>query len=469
MTDLVLRNVEIDGRGGLDLAIEAGRITAIGPRLAVRGDDEVEGGGAALLPGLNDHHLHLFALAAARQSVVLADLTGHDALAQALAAADARLPVGAWLRGAGYHDGVAGSLDRHVLDALVPTRPARIQYATGSLWVFNSLALVQLAGGGWPEGLERDKAGQPTGRVFREDRWLRERLPSTPPALDQVAADLDRYGITGVTDASATTDDASARTLVERARAAGFRQHLQLMSRGPLAAPADSAFTVGAVKVLLDDHRLGDLAHMTDAIAMARAAGRAVAVHCVTAGELAYALAAWDIGGVRPGDRVEHGGVIDPEAAAAIAARGLTVVTQPVFIAERGDRYLAEVDPADQDFLYPCASLQRLGVKVAGSSDAPYGGLDPWAAMRTAVNRRTRAGWSVGLDERVSAQDALALYLGSPDAPARIRRIDVGTVADLCLMRGPGATILRELSSELVRETIVAGVRPRVRNCDGAG
>eukprot|EP01035_Chromulina_nebulosa_P014125 gene14125-18702_t len=64
----------------------------------------------------------------------------------------------------------------------------------------------------------------------------------------------------------------------------------------------------------------------------------------VTAGELALTLAVFAAQGARPGDRIEHGGMIPREAIEALRSMGLTVVTQSAFVGERGDRYLSAVD-----------------------------------------------------------------------------------------------------------------------------
>ena len=73
------------------------------------------------------------------------------------------------------------------------------------------------------------------------------------------------------------------------------------------------------------------------ASASAHAAGRPVAVHCVTRVQLVLTLAALDAAGRLPGDRIEHGAVIPAESLPDL--RGLTVVTQPHFVAERGEQY----------------------------------------------------------------------------------------------------------------------------------
>jgi predicted amidohydrolase YtcJ len=456
---LTLRNVEIDGRAGLDVRLEDSRVAAVGRRLR-RGGDELDGAGGGLIPGLADHHIHLFALAAQAGSVDLSDLASAAGLRARVETAAAALPDGSWLRATGYHERIAGELTLAALDALAPGHRLRVQHQTGSLWMLNSLALAAIAKGDLPPSLERDTHGDLTGRIWRGDGWLRQRLGDTPPDLAPVGRRLASYGITALTDASVTTDAAAAARLAAAHRAGALPQRLTLMSGGALEAPADAAFAVGPVKVLLDDHALLDLDDFTHRIRQARAWGRAVAVHCVTAAELALSLAAFDAAGAAPGDRIEHGGVIPFEAFGRLRALGLTVVTQPAFVRERGDRYLAEVDPAEQPDLYRCASLIGAGVPVAASSDAPYASPDPWVGMATASDRRTMTGRALGLDERVSPAGALKLYLGAADAPAGpLRRLDVGAPADLCLLATPLADALRAPTAQLVRATFIDGMR----------
>jgi predicted amidohydrolase YtcJ len=173
---------------------------------------------------------------------------------------------------------------------------------------------------------------------------------------------------------------------------------------------------------------------------------------------LALALAAWGEAGTRPGDRVEHGAVVPPDLAARVAELGLTVVTQPGFVAERGDRYLAEVDADDLPHLYPCAGLLRRGIPVGGSTDAPFGPADPWVAVAAAVERRTAAGLTLGPDERLEPERALGLFLTPPEDPGGSpRRIVAGSRADLCLLDVPLREALLAPSSSHVALTVIGG------------
>ena len=179
---LLIRNVEIDGARGLDVRVSDGRISEIGPGL--RGcEPDLDGRGGALLPGLIDHHIHLLALAAQRASLWVgpADLSGPDALQARLAAADRSAPPGAWLRAIGYHESVAGELDRTSLDRLAPDRPLRVQHRSGALWVLNSPALAALnAAESDVACIERDAAGAPTGRIWRARSSSPETVSAAP-------------------------------------------------------------------------------------------------------------------------------------------------------------------------------------------------------------------------------------------------------------------------------------------------
>src|SRR5688572_17497917 len=100
MTDLVLREVVVDGRL-VDVRASGGAIAEIGRRLAARpGDDEVDGRRGALIPGLHDHHIHLVALAAADRSPFVGPPVVNDAaqLTTVLHQSDAALGEGEWLR-----------------------------------------------------------------------------------------------------------------------------------------------------------------------------------------------------------------------------------------------------------------------------------------------------------------------------------------------------------------------------------
>jgi predicted amidohydrolase YtcJ len=155
----------------------------------------------------------------------------------------------------------------------------------------------------------------------------------------------------------------------------------------------------------------------------------------VTQTELIFALTALQEAGPLPGDRIEHASLTPDASLTLMQQTGVTVVTQPGFAFERGDQYLRDVASEEQPLLYRCRSFLRHGIPLGGSTDAPYGLPDPWGAMRAAVHRRTAAGRILGEDETLSPEEALALFTSPLEAPgAPPRRVEVGAVADLCLL-----------------------------------
>ncbi len=475
---LLIRNVALAGESGLDVGIADGKIIAIGRHLTMSGR-VLDGRGAALLPGLHDHHLHLFGLAAQLNSVRLDDCRDQaDVVARLRAAAQSAAQLAAsdvWLRATGYDDGMAGALHRDLLDSWVPDRPLRVQYRTGSLWGFNSAALARLDGTDGRTGdgtcpLEIDPSGRWSGRLWHGDAWLRTRLRDRAPCFAAVGRLLSQVGVTGVTDASVNTGQQEAALLAQARSSGALPQHLYLMSGAALPIDALGRYRVGPVKIILYEAHLPQFCDIVASIAQARSWNRRVAFHCATATELAVALAALEEAGSLPGDRIEHGAIIDDDAAAVLAERGLTVVTQPAFIHERGERYLREVDGNDLDNLYRCGGLLMRGIPVAGSSDAPYASADPWLAIKAASARRTRCGAVLGAGEAITPLQALRLFLSAPDNPGGTsRQVKVGAQADLCLLNVSLETALGAPDRACVAATLITGQPVSVREAAPQG
>ena len=452
LTELLIRHCEVDGIDGLDVRIRDGIVVEIEPGLRRDAEELVDGGRGALIPGLHDHHLHLFALAAALGSVNCGPGAVRDIadLARRLQDAAARGQV----RGVGYFESVAGMLDRDVLDTFVADVPVRVQHRSGSVWFLNSAALVEsgLADSADP-AVERDAAGRATGRLIRGDRLL-QRPDRALPDLAEVGRLLASYGVTGVTDATPQLD-VTVTTALHAAQDGGALPQRMLL----LGAPLDAAQAAGVPwKIVVDEARGLDPAGLLEEIRVAHVASRPVAIHCTSRAETVLAVTALRTAGPEPGDRLEHAGVLPTEFDAELARTGVTVVTQPHFIAGRGDGYLENVEAGDHELLYRCRTLIDAGVAVAAGSDAPFGSADPWSVITAAVQRRTQSGIVIAPPERVSARRALELFLGPALAPGGPpRRISPGTRADLCLLSAPLDAVLAEPTADRLTATIVGG------------
>jgi predicted amidohydrolase YtcJ len=426
---LIRRATLLDGRPA-DIRVGA-RIDEVGDNLAAEhGEGVLDAGGGTVLPGLHDHHVHVRSAASALDSFSVGPpgVSTKGELAQILSNA----PPGpdGWIRAVGYHESVAGELDRTALDALVPDVPVRIQHRSGALWILNSAALGRV-------GL----AEHPDGRLRSADRGWSDALQRRETNLAELSRRITATGVTGVTDATPDLSADEMVSLIVAQRRGEFRPRLRFLAPG---------------KKILQDDRL-DLDALTDWVTEHHGADRPVAVHCVTAAQLVVTIAALRAAGSHPLDRIEHASVVPDDNLADLAELGLTVVTQPNFVAERGDRYLADVPAAEHGQLWRVASLLKAAVPVALSTDMPFGHGDPWTTMRAAVHRTTISGAVLNAGECVSARTALTMFLGRADQPGQIRSVAPGQPGDLCVLTEPPETALAELDAGMVAATVIGG------------
>ena len=361
-----------------------------------------------------------------------------------------------WLRGIGYHQSVAGDIDKHWLDQHIPDRPARIQHRGGRLWVLNTAALqtLNICDDGSPAGLEHNQ-GEATGRLYEEDLWLRNRLRSTAPNLKNASTLLAQYGVTGITDTT-PSNGTDAWTYFQQSQKKGeLKQRVRMMGSADLLNCIETdLLTRGERKIHLLESQLPDLDSLCREIESAHRTDRRIGIHCVTLTELVFALHALEMTGTLAGDRIEHASVCPDEQLQLIQRLGLRIVTQPHFIGERGDQYLRDVETADQPWLYRTAGFLKQGVPLASGSDAPFGGANPWQSMQAAVQRKTPSGEIMGETEVLSPEQALELFLSPPDSPGLNKRcVSVGAIADLCLLTEPWEKVRNELGNCKVRCT----------------
>ncbi|MDQ1696446.1 MAG: hypothetical protein QOJ03_1799, partial [Frankiaceae bacterium] len=227
MTGLLVRDCEIDDLGRVDVRIRDGVVVEVAQSLRGDQEEELAAGGGALIPGLHDHHLHLFALAASLASVDCSPVRVRDAAG--LAAALHQAADHGRVRGVGYHESVAGDLDRDALDALVDAVSTRVQHRSGAVWFLNSAALVAagLLDSSDP-AVERDADGRATGRLVRGDHLL-PRAETDHPDLGAVGRQLASVGVTGVTDETPRLDPAQTAALREAHQAGPLPQRLVLL------------------------------------------------------------------------------------------------------------------------------------------------------------------------------------------------------------------------------------------------
>ena len=411
-------------------------------------DDEtvsLDAAGCLVLPGLHDHHLHLFSLAAAMASVDCSPAATPDHASFGRALADATVGADGTVRGFGYYESTAGDLTRELLDTIRADVPVRIQHRSGVAWFLNSAALHRV-----------DRGDHPDGRLFRVDDGLAFRLRrpgTTTPGIDlrHVSAVLAAHGVTHLTDATPYNSDAALQRLMDQKTTGRILQHL-----GVMGSPAVHSATIGvsrpAAKIIIDEARAPSFDSVRTQIMLARAQDLPVAIHLTDRSTTWLALSALHEVGSVQGDRIEHGSVLDHQAVLQCAALGLTVVTNPALAYERARDHAAQTDADDQAHLWRCGSLIDAGVQVLGATDAPYGSADPWASISAAVDR-TAGSQRVGSDRDLTPLEAIGLFLHAP-------RLNVGMSADLAVTSTTEAELMALIGarrSPAVRHTVVGG------------
>lgn len=460
---MLLKNAQLVDLGtgetrNLDLHIDGDRIDATGQLEPHPGEPVIDATGNAVVPGLRDHHVHFLSYAASLSSVHCGPpaVNSADSLIQALAAA----PGDAWLRGYGYHESVAGDIDRTWLDRHGPERPIRLQHRTGRLWIFNSrgIDLLQQAAHEKLTTTQCRDIATSDGRLYDMDELLRELIEPDISGVAEASRRLAAFGVTGINDMTLTNSPDTFRLFQMLKNAASLKQIVRLSGKAELSSIAGKeGLQIGCTKVHLHETALPPFDKLCDLVRESHGSNRSVAVHCVTETELVFALAAFRDAGTGNGDRIEHASVTPPALVEQLLDLGLAVVTQPGFIFERGDAYLAEIREAEHAMLYRGASFIEAGIPLAFATDMPFGGANPWAAMQAAVDRVTAAGHVLGPNEAVSPEFALGAFIGSFDTPASPGRIEAGCPADLCLLDRPWARARDHLAKVRIRATLLDG------------
>ncbi|MBX7448824.1 amidohydrolase family protein [Mycolicibacterium sp. 3033] len=439
---LIRRAAILDGRV-VDIRVEE-RISAVADHIRpTAGEVVLDAAGGLVIPGLHDHHVHLHAAAAAQASVRLGPPEVADSAEMAAALTLAEPGDDGWVRAVGYHESVAGALDKTALDRLVPHVPLRVQHRSGGMWMLNSVALHRVG-----------MAAHPDGRLRRSERDWAASLRRTHPNLRALSTRLARYGVTGVTDATPGHTAADLDAFAAAKRSGDLVQRLYCMAPEDLEAPP--GVTTGPVKIILEDDDL-DLMRLQRWVERCHRNHRAVAIHAVTVAQLVVAMAALRHAGPHPRDRIEHAAMVPDDCVQDLRDLGVTVVTQPNFVAERGDQYLTDLSADECRQLWRVASLIEAGVDVALSTDQPFGDADPWAVARAAVYRATPTGHVIGAADSISASRALAMFFGRPEAPTQMRTIAVGQPGDLCVLSEAPAEVLHQLDADLVAATVISG------------
>ena len=446
---MILRGSIHGAPGASGVALRDGRIAALDGE-----GGEALPGGAVILPGFTDSHVHLLTWASSLRELALAGASVDEVLEQVREAAG-----NGFVRGFGWHVDDDAELTRARLDAVAPDTPvALLAHDYHSLWV-NSAALALADAPLDVEGgvVERDADGRPTGMLRETSAWaFRDRyvLPSRAEQLDALRAALPvlaSRGVTGLHDKDGWIDCIG---VVRELRASDGELPLRIWH----STPADRMDVEGAdyVKAFMDG-TLGsrtarliggggvEVTSREDFAQIVRdAAARRlpVAVHAIGDQANRDALDAFEEtratwAGLRP--RIEHAQCVHPDDVPRFAALGVTASIQPAMaITDEPVATKLWGDRIERSYAY--GTLQRAGARLAGGSDAPVEALDPLEGIRAAVLREWRPQERLTLEEALRAWTEVPAWLeGREETHGRLAP---GCAADLVILdRDPAADL----------------------------
>lgn len=426
--------------------------------------EEIDLGGAALLPGFIDTHLHPTMLLFYDMNVRLRGVRSIAGLQDRLRDIAATMAPGQWLVGLDLDE---QDMDeprlpgRHDLDAACPDRPVFLVKHDGHTTIANTAAIkaagVTAATPDPPGGrIDREADGFPAG-AFRENAAGLPRAAMPIPPIESLVAGgkrtfgrLAAAGITSIgavlqTGATGPAGEAGAFDVMLLSMLlaempwlsvygllfADSLADVQTARQSPLHQGERGGHHLGVVKLIADGSLGSHTAYLREPfadrpdtagfllaepdelyekMAWAHRAGLQLATHAIgdRAVELVADLYERLLTQQPRADhrhRIEHASLLDAELIARLAALGVVVSTQPLFIHTEKHWLQTRLGPERVPWVYPFRSLVDAGVKVAGASDAPVENIDVLHAIGCAV---TREGFQP--QQGLTAAQAVRLY-----------------------------------------------------------
>jgi predicted amidohydrolase YtcJ len=430
------------------------------------GVERIDLGGATVVPAFADCHVHFTETG---YSVGERDLRGVRSAA-AFGDRIARLEAdGEYLMAANFDDSAwpDGAADARALERFHPTKMALLTRVDAHSCLVNRRTFDELALDPALAGIERDAAGDPTGRLFLEANWAAqshfyERIPESV----RRASERRAYGVA----LAAGAVHLHAQLLGLHARDAYAQQIEALRGLGPLkwypkicerepafAAELGLPFIGGDVFL---DGSLGsgtaalcapyadrpgegelalDDAEVRDFFARAERLGISAGVHAIGDRAIEQCLDAWDeVLEGRPSTRarhfIEHFELATPAQIARGARLGLLLSMQPQFDASwgaPGGMYETRLGSERARSMNALRSALDAGATLCGGDDSPVCELSPLRGMAAACAHNSPA-------QRLEPLEALTMYTADAarlgHAEDRAGRLAPGFAADLVVL-----------------------------------
>jgi predicted amidohydrolase YtcJ len=443
-----------------------GRIVSTDARDAGTGVVRKDARGATVVPAFADCHVHL---TDAGYFLGVRDLSGvrtYDEFARAIE----QIPNDDGVVFAGQYDESQWSdgreADARALERFHPGARAMLVRIDGHSSLVNRGTLAWLGLDAKTEGIERDAAGEPSGRLTLAANWAAQRRFQNEMPLRQ-RRDAERRGVELALSRGALHLHAQLYGFpraqyaleIESLRSLPAKIYPKICEPDPLLA-VDLGLSYIGGDVFLDGSLGSRTAAQSQAycdgegagslrlsdrevetyFAAAETLGVAAGVHAIGDAAIDQALRTWErVLGGKPSPRgcrhfIEHFECARPEHIAACARMGIYLSMQPQFDelwGGTGGMYEARLGTERMRSMNALGSVVRGGATLCGGDDAPVCELDPLRGMQACLDHHEQS-------ERLDAHEALAAYTVNAAqlgyAEAKTGNLEPGLAADLVVL-----------------------------------
>ncbi len=495
------------------MEIREDKITAIGDfkdfSKGISSEEKIDMQGKTILPGFFDAHAHLWKIGDLLTfNLDLRDARSIKEIQQLLKDFSEKNPHLKWIRARGFNETMMKENrlpTKKDIDVIVSDKPVFLQRTCAHIATINSKALdicnitekTEVPFGG---KIQLGNDGKPNGILSETSLGLA--MKHFPQITDgdyekMILAAGDeflKYGVTSVSDPAVMPDLLEVYKKMDREGKLPMRIHafpIVIPDGGSKPFPIPDLYetdklVINTVKFFAD----GGLSGQTAATSRpyknstskgvlrlekesfyklaleAQKKGFQVATHAI--GDVAIDLVLdvyeelYKTDPNAPKHRIEHLGLATDEQMDRIKERGLHIVTQPVFLDELGKNFRMSLDDGYLDHCYRFKTMLDKNINVSFSTDAPVvKNLNPFIGIKTAIDRKDKAGETIASKEGISMEQSLYCYtMGSAVASrvdSKIGSLQVGKKADFVVLDNSPFEVEIDKLSELTPESVWVG------------
>ncbi len=439
------------------IAVRGARIVAVGEEVSAwigPRTRRVDAGGAMLMPGFIDGHVHMQSLGETLESLDFRYVRSIEEIAAAVGRRAAQLKPGEWIRGANWDQTHWGGRfpTAELLTRAAPENPVFLTRVDGhAAWVNRKaleLAGVTAATPDPPGGkILRDASGAPTGVLIdRAQQLVASKIPRPTDEqvrrrLELAARECARLGITTVHDAGVNAQELEAYRSLIAAGKLPVRVYAMIGGAGELwqdylrrGPEIGERLTVRSIKLMADGamgsrgaaffEPYSDDPGNSGLLLLSREQIEAVAREAIRSGFQVNTHAIGDranrmvleayasvLGGKNDRRfRIEHAQAVAPGDFELFARYSIIASMQPAHATSDMRWAEARIGPERVKGAYAWRRFLSLGVPVASGSDFPVEEPNPLWGFYAAITRQDRQGRPPGgwyPEQRMTREEAL--------------------------------------------------------------